>query len=143
MFPAELRAEVESLTEEQLETRYRNWSIRQIVHHLADSHINCYVRFKWALTEETPTIKSYDETLWSGVVDAVSAPVESSLQILQGVHRRWGQLMRRMDEAQWACGFFHPELDRVVTLVEALPSYVWHGQHHLAQVRWVKHQQGW
>ena len=142
-FPEALREEVISLENGQLDTRYRNWTIRQIVHHVADSHINCYVRFKWALTEETPTIKSYNESLWSEVADATSSPVTGSLTILDGVHQRWGQLMRLMTDQQWSRGFFHPEMDRVVTLAEALPSYVWHGQHHLAQIRWVKQQHDW
>ena len=131
------------LTEEPLDTKYRNWTIRQIVHHLADSHINCYVRFKWALTEDTPHIKSYDETLWSEVVDARTAPVESSLIILQGVHTRWCDLVRSLDDDKLSRGFYHPEMDCVVKLSEALPSYVWHTDHHLAQIAWLRQQRGW
>lgn len=136
--PTLITSALEGLSESQLDTKYRNWSIRQIVHHLADSHINCYVRFKWTLTESTPTIKSYNETLWSEVVDAKEASIESSLAILSGIHERWGTLLRSLDEAQLAMGFFHPELDKVVTLKQALPSYVWHTDHHLAQIAWVR-----
>jgi hypothetical protein len=87
--PALARKAVDGLSDEQLDTKYNNWSIRQIIHHLADSHMNCYIRFKWALTEESPLIKAYDESKWSEVGDTKTAPVESSLQILEGLHARW------------------------------------------------------
>jgi uncharacterized damage-inducible protein DinB len=134
---------VAGLDESQLNTKYRNWTIRQIVHHLADSHINCYVRFKWALTEPTPHIKSYDETLWSEVVDARSAPLAGSLTILQGLHARWCELVRKLDDQQLQRGFFHPEVGHVVTLAEALPYYAWHVDHHLGQIAWLRNQHGW
>ena len=139
----EARQAVAGLDDRQLDTKYRNWTIRQIIHHLADSHINCYVRFKWALTEDTPVIKSYDESLWSEVIDAQTLPLECSLKILDGVHSRWAQLVSQLDDEKLQRGFFHPELDRVVTLREALPNYVWHTQHHLAQILWIREQQGW
>ena len=141
--PERARQSVEGLDDAQLNTKYRNWTIRQIIHHLADSHINCYVRFKWALTEETPRIKSYDETLWSEVVDARTASLESSLLILGGIHARWCDLVRSLDDEQLSKGFFHPEIDRVVTLSEALPNYVWHTDHHLAQIAWLRNQYNW
>ncbi len=141
--PARVRASVIILNEAQLDAKYRNWTIRQIVHHLADSHINCYVRFKWALTEMTPHIKSYDETLWSQTVDARTLPLESSFRILEGVHTRWAELLRLLDTEHWHLGFFHPELERIVTLEEALPHYVWHSDHHLAQIAWVRDQHDW
>ncbi len=142
-FPQELGQVVAGLDNSQLDTKYRNWTIRQIVHHLADSHTNCYVRWKLALTEDSPTIKSYDETLWSEVSDAKSLPVESSLQMLSGLHSRWAQLGRQLDTTSFARGFFHPELERIVTLEETLPNYVWHGLHHKAQIEWVKQQHDW
>ena len=132
--PDRVRQSIAGLSESQLDTKYRNWSIRQIIHHLADSHVNCYVRFKWALTEPTPRIKSYDETLWSEVVDARTAPLESSLLILQGVHSRWCDLLRNLNDEEWNKGYFHPEVDRVVTLADALPSYAWHVDHHLGHL---------
>ncbi len=141
-FPQELATVVRALDTGLLDTRYRNWTIRQIVHHLADSHLNSYVRFKWALTEPTPTIKSYDESLWSDVVDAREAPVECSLSLIDALHARWCQLLSRMTDEQWGRGFFHPEMDRVITLQEALPLYVWHGDHHLAQIQWICDQNG-
>ncbi|MEM8680067.1 MAG: YfiT family bacillithiol transferase [Planctomycetota bacterium] len=135
--PARVRAQIAGLDEQQLDTRYRNWTIRQIVHHLADSHVNCYVRCKWALTEATPTIKSYDETAWSEVIDATTLPLESSLRILEGVHARWAALLHLMDAKQLQRAFFHPELQREVTVRETVPNYVWHADHHLAQIEWV------
>jgi uncharacterized damage-inducible protein DinB len=141
--PDKARQTIAGLNESQLDTKYRNWSIRQIIHHLADSHINCYVRFKWALTEPTPHIKSYDETLWSEVVDAQTAPLESSLVILEGLHARWCDLLRGLDEQQLSKGYFHPEVGHVVKLAEALPYYVWHVDHHLGQIAWLRNQHGW
>lgn len=141
--PATARQTVAGLDDGQLDTRYRNWSIRQIIHHLADSHINCYVRFKWALTEPTPHIKSYDETLWSEVVDARTAPLESSLGLLAGLHDRWADLVERLSDDQLDRGYFHPEIGEVVKLSEALPYYVWHVDHHLGQIDWLRNQHGW
>ena len=138
LFPGALADAVLGLNDADLDMRYRNWTIRQIVHHIADSHVNCYVRFKWSMTEETPRIKSYDETLWSEVVDAKNAAVESSLVLLAGIHGRWSELLLRMSDADFNRGFFHPETQTVVKLGDALPNYVWHGQHHLAQIKWVK-----
>ena len=137
------RQTVAGLDDAQLGTKYRNWSIRQIIHHLADSHINCFVRFKWALTEETPKIKAYDETLWSEVVDATSSPIEPSLMLLDGLHARWCALVRCLDNEQMQRGYFHPEMDRAVKLVEALPSYAWHVDHHLGQIQWLREQHDW
>ena len=134
---------VENLTEEKLETKYRNWTIRQIIHHIVDSHINSYVRFKWALTEDEPVIKAYDESLWSGLVDATSADLDSSLKLLDGLHHRWCDMIDGLSSEQMERGFFHPELDRVVKLVDALPMYVHHSDHHLAQVEWVIEKNGW
>ncbi len=142
-FPERIRAAVEGLSDEQLDTKYRNWSIRQIVHHLADSHMNCYIRFKWALTETSPLIKSYDEGRWSEVVDATSSPIDSSLVILEGLHARWASLLSQLLSEQMESTFFHPEQMKIVSLNDALPSYVWHGDHHMAQILWVRQQQGW
>jgi len=132
-----VRDVVANLDAVDLDRFYRNWTIRQIVHHLADSHVNCYVRFKWTLTESVPAIKAYDESRWSETPEATTAAIESSLVLLDGIHQRWGQLARRMDEQQWERGFFHPESGCIVTLKQALPSYVWHADHHTAQIRWV------
>src|SRR5215469_6229183 len=100
--PAALRRAVAGLSEGQLDTRYRNWTVRQIVHHLADSHVNSYVRFKWALTEERPTIKAYDEGRWAALEDSRTGDIRAPLALLEGLHRRWVQLLRSMTEQQFA-----------------------------------------
>jgi hypothetical protein len=141
--PAGVRAAIAGLSETQLDTLYRNWTIRQIVHHIADSHVNCYVRFKWTLTEDHPTIKPYDEGRWSALQDARTGDVIVPLALLEALHARWVLLMRSMTDEQFARTFFHPESGRVVSLHAALPSYAWHGRHHTAQIRWVRERHGW
>lgn len=134
--PAAMRQAVADLSEEQLDTPFRNWTIRQIVHHLADSHVNIYIRFKWTLTEECPTIKAYDEGAWSALPDARTGAVQPALELLAAVHGRWIQLRRTMSDEQFTRAFFHPESHKTVTLDEALCYYAWHGRHHTAQVTW-------
>ena len=141
--PNRVRRGVENMGNEQLDTTCRNWTVRQIVHHLADSHINCYVRFKWALTEPTPTIKSYQEGDWSELLDAQTLPVESSLRILEGVHLRWAKMIELLSDEQLDSKFFHPESQSHVRLLDALPHYVWHADHHLAQIEWLSARHGW
>ena len=141
--PAALRAAVAGLSEDQLDTRYRNWTIRQIVHHIADSHVNSYIRFKWALTEDTPTIKPYDEGRWAALTDARGGDVQASLALLEGLHRRWVHLLRSMTEEQFARAFFHPETGKTVSLNTAVCSYAWHCRHHTAQITWLREQHGW
>ena len=140
--PLKLRNAVKGLANEQLDTRYKNWSIRQIVHHLADSHVNSYVRFKWTLTEELPTIKAYDEGRWAGLVDSITGNVEVPLALLDGLHSRWIQLMRSMTESQFSRSFFHPETKQTVSLNAALCYYAWHCKHHMAQISWLREQRG-
>jgi hypothetical protein len=141
--PGALRDAVAGLSDDQLDTRYRNWTIRQIVHHLADSHVNSYVRFKWALTEERPTIKPYDDGRWAALEDSRAGDVGAPLALLAGLHARWVQLLRAMTEGQFARSFFHPETGQTVGLSAALCYYAWHGRHHTAQVRWLREQRGW
>lgn len=133
--PARLRAAVERLSEDHLDTPYRpgGWTVRQVVHHLADSHLNSYVRFRLALTEDTPTIKPYDEKLWANLPDARGADLECSLQLLESLHRRWVMLLRAMKEEDWARTFRHPDLG-LVTLERNLALYAWHGAHHIAHI---------
>jgi hypothetical protein len=133
---------VGELTSPQLDTLYKNWTIRQIAHHLADSHINAFTRFKLALTEDVPTIKPYNETLWSELADAKSGPVEPSLAILDGIHARWSGLIDQLSSADFKREFHHPELGRQVSLAEALAMYAWHCEHHLAQIDWLREQRG-
>jgi hypothetical protein len=128
--PAVLRAAVADLTEEQLDTRYRNWTIRQIVHHLADSHVNAYVRFKLALTEDRPTIKPYDEGRCVALEDSRAGGIDAPLALLEGLHWSWVQLLRCMTPEQFTRSYFHPEMGEEVSLFRALSSYAWHGRHH-------------
>lgn len=132
--PAELRAAVEGLTDVQLETKYRNWTIRQIAHHIADSHVNSYIRFKWTLTEEEPTIKAYDEGRWSDLSESQNGSVQPSLLLLDGLHARWCQLLSSLSAEEYERAFIHPETSERVTLGQALAYYVWHGKHHTAQI---------
>ena len=141
--PANLRKAVAGLSEEQLNTRYRNWSIRQIAHHLADSHVNSYIRFKWALTEEQPTIKAYYEDLWAALDDSRMGDVKPPLALLEGLHARWVLLLRSMNEPQFSRCFVHPETEKSVSLNAALCYYAWHCRHHTAQITWVRKQHGW
>jgi uncharacterized damage-inducible protein DinB len=141
--PATVRELVADLSDDQLGVRYRNWTVRQIVHHLADSHVNSYVRFKWTLTEDRPTIKAYDEGRWAGLEDARTGGVQEPLALLDGLHARWVQLLRSMTELQFTRSFRHPETDQTVSLNAALCYYAWHCKHHAAQIAWVCEQQGW
>ena len=141
--PAALRQAVAGLSEEQLETRYRNWTIRQIVHHIADSHVNSYVRFKWTLTEERPTIKAYDEARWAALADSRTGDLRAPLALLEGLHARWVHLLRTMTGEQFAQSFLHPETGQTVTLSAALCYYAWHCRHHTAQINWLREQRGW
>lgn len=141
--PSALRAAVAGLTETQLDTRYRNWTIRQIVHHLADSHANAYVRFKLALTEERPTIKPYDEAKWVALEDSLSGGVAAPLALLEGLHGSWVQLLRCLTPEQYTRSYFHPEMGEEVPLFRALSSYAWHCRHHTGQILWLREQHGW
>ena len=141
--PAVLRRAVAGLSAAQLDTRYKNWSVRQIVQHLADSHVNIYVRCKLALTEEQPTIKPYDENRWSALPDAKSGDVAVPLALLDAVHAAWVQLLGMMKDDDFARTFYHPESGAVVRLDQALVSYAWHGKHHTGQIEWLRQQHGW
>ena len=136
--PKQLREAVEGLSESQLDTTYRNWTIRQIVHHIADSHVNSYIRFKWTLTEDTPTIKAYDEGLWSNLAESRTEPVTPSLQLLDGLHSRWCQLLATLTPQDYGRAFLHPDTKSIVTLNSALAYYAWHGRHHTGQILWLR-----
>jgi uncharacterized damage-inducible protein DinB len=138
--PAVLRKAVAGLSEDQLDTLYRNWTIRQIVHHIADSHVNTYIRFKWTLTEEQPTIKAYDEGRWAALDDSRKGDVAAPLALLEGLHARWVQLLRTLSAEQFARSFIHPESGDTVTLDAALCYYAWHGRHHTGQIQWLREQ---
>jgi uncharacterized damage-inducible protein DinB len=142
-FPAKLRSLVGNLSDGQLDTRYANWTVRQIVHHLADSHVNAYIRTRLALTEDEPTIKPYDESKWSQLADAATCPVEPSLRLLEALHVRWIALLRSLTERDFLRKYFHPQMNRVVSLNELLGLYAHHGAHHAAQIRWLYDQHHW
>src|SRR6188768_3759426 len=135
--PARLRQVVGGMTEAQRDRRYKKWTVRQIVHHLADSHVNAYVRFRLALTEAAPTIKPYDETRWAELADAKSADVELSLRLLESLHARWVLLLKSMTDADFGRTYFHPEHQREFRLDEVLALYAHHGRHHCGQVEWL------
>jgi uncharacterized damage-inducible protein DinB len=141
--PAKVRGLVAKLTPAQLDTKYKNWTVRQIVHHLADSHANAYVRFKLALTEANPTIKPYDESKWAELPDTKSADIAPSLAMLEAVHARWVTVLKAMADADFTRTFTHPEFRRQFTLGETLGLYAWHGRHHPGQIAWLKKEKGW
>lgn len=117
---------------------YRNWTVRQIVHHLADSHLNAFVRTKLTLTEETPTVKPYDESRWAETADARTSDPELSLRIFESVHARWIDLLRSLPHEAFGRRYFHPERNEHFPLRHLLELYAWHARHHTAQVRWVR-----
>jgi hypothetical protein len=143
--PATLRLAVAGLSPEQLDTPYREggWTVRQVVHHLPDSHMNSYMRFRLALTENEPTIRPYDEARWAELADARSGPVEPSLTMLEGLHARWALLLRSLTDADWKRTFRHPEHGRVFTLHYTLAMYAWHCRHHLAHITGIRERNGW
>jgi uncharacterized damage-inducible protein DinB len=141
--PVELRKLVSKLSDSQLDTLYKNWSIRQITHHLADSHCNSYIRFKVALTEVNPTIKPYDETKCSELPDAKHGPISQPLALLEAVHARHVQCLKSMTNADFSRTYFHPESNKSYRLDEALNLYAWHSRHHTAQIKWIIDQKGW
>jgi hypothetical protein len=144
-FPTKLRKEVEKLTDAQLDTTYRvgGWTIRQIVHHLADSQINAYVRFKLALTEEQPFVKPYYEDKWAKLEDSLKLPIEPSLKILEGIHHRWAFMIDQLSVDERNRTFIQPEEMKAYHLKEHIARYVWHGQHHLAHIVNLKKDRGW
>jgi hypothetical protein len=141
--PARLSAAVASLTPAQLDTPYRpgGWTVRQVVHHLADSHMNGYGRFKLALTEHEPTIKPYDEARWAELSDS-KLPIEPSLAIIENLHTRWVVLLRSLTPADFARNFTHPQIGKL-SLDEYLQEYAWHGRHHVAHITALRERNGW
>ena len=142
--PAAFRAAVAGLTEEQLNTPYREggWTVRELVHHVPDSHMNSYVRFKLGLTENEPTIKPYDEAAWARLADTTSIPVETSLCLLDCLHQRWVAVLQSMSDADWQRNVTHPELGKV-SLENLLALYDWHSRHHTAHITALRCAKGW
>nr|WP_315191888.1 putative metal-dependent hydrolase [uncultured Flavobacterium sp.] len=144
-FPERLKKEVFQLTPEQLETPYREdgWTIRQVIHHCADSHMNCFIRIKWALTENKPVIKFYHEDLWAELHDNLTMPIEPTLSFLEGLHFRLAYLMKSFSESDLNRSFIHPENNKEYQLKEIIVTYAWHGNHHLAHITELKNRKGW
>lgn len=141
--PRLLRDAVKNLDTEQLDTayRYRGWTVRQVIHHLADSHMNAYIRFKLAFTEENPVIKTYDEAKWAELSD-YSLPIETSLLLLETLHQRWTHLLRSLTPADMEKVFIHPDSGKV-SVGENIGIYAWHGKHHLAHITSLCNRKGW
>lgn len=133
--PARIRALVDNLSDAQVDVPYRpgGWTIRQVVHHVPDSHLNAYIRMKWAMTEDEPTIKVYEEQLWGELPDSKSASVDISVALLAALHRRWTTFLRLLPDAAFERAFIHPEWKRM-TIGEALALYAWHARHHTAHI---------
>jgi len=142
--PAEMRKALAGLNDEQLDTPYRpgGWTVRQLAHHVPDSHLNAYMRFKLALTEDQPTIKPYEQERWAELEDTRTTPVEVSLTLLDSLHQRWVQLLLSLAPADFARTFRHPELG-LVSLDKNLALYAWHGRHHVAHVTALRERLGW
>ena len=141
--PARLREAVDGLSDAQLDTPYRDggWTVRQVAHHVPDSHMNAYIRFKLALTEDDPTIKPYMEDRWAELPDS-RQPIENSLAMLDSLHRRWTTLLRNLSDADWKRTFRHPEMGPM-TLEKTLALYSWHGRHHVAHVISLREKMSW
>lgn len=142
--PANLRAAIKGLSEAQLDTPYRpgGWTVRQVVHHVPDSHLNSYVRFKLALTEDEPTIKTYAEDRWAELADTKATPIEVSLTMLDSLHDRWMRLLRSLTAEEWKRTFRHPDLGPM-TLEKTLALYAWHGRHHVAHITELRKRMVW
>lgn len=138
--PARMRAAAAGLSERELDTPYREggWTARQVIHHVPESHMNAYIRFKLALTEIDPVIKPYDEAAWAKLNDVREASVESSLVLLDALHQRWVVLMKGLSDAEWERRYIHPEFGDSRTLAHTLALYAWHGDHHVAHVQSVR-----
>ncbi len=144
-FPEKLKKETQNLSEEQLDTPYREngWTIKQVVHHCADSHINSIIRFKLALTEDKPTIRPYFEDRFAELTDSKNFPIEASLQMLEGTHKRWVALLKSLSEEDLQKTFIHPEHNREFSLELNIAIYAWHCEHHLAHITVLKNKKGW
>jgi uncharacterized damage-inducible protein DinB len=143
--PERLREAVKGLTPAQLETPYRpgGWTVRQLVHHVADSHMNAYVRLKLTLTEDEPLIKPYFEAKWAELHDSKTMPVDVSLNLLDGLHQRWVDVLRSMTPGEFSRNMRHPEWSKPMALDDALALYAWHGKHHVAHITELRRREGW
>lgn len=143
--PAALESALAGMTDTQLDTPYRpgGWTVRQLVHHLADSHVNAHCRLRLALTEDGPTIKPYEQDEWAELADVKNMPVVHSLNILTGLHARWAFLLKNLSSSQFQRVFVHPEYQKTYSIGEMTGLYAWHGKHHLAHITELKKRNGW
>lgn len=142
--PRNLRDAVAGMSDAQLDTRYRpgGWTARQVVHHIADGHMSAYTRFRLALTEETPTVKPFEETAWAELPDAKSGPIDPSLAIVDGLHQRWVMLLRSLSDDDFKRQYRHPQRSELVCLEDTLSYFAWHSRHHVAQILSVRNRPG-
>jgi hypothetical protein len=143
--PARMRKAVQDLDEAQLNTPYREggWTVRQVVHHVPDSHLNAYTRLKLALTEDSPIIRPYDEAAWARLKDSEVTPITTSLTLLESLHERWVRLLRSIGDDDFARTFTHPEHGKVFTIDWLVGMYSWHGKHHVAHITSLRERMGW
>ena len=145
LLPQLIENAVLNLDEAQLETSYRpdGWTVKQVVHHVADSHMNAYIRFKLGLTEENPTIKPYDEKAWADMIDTKNIPINVSLTLMHTLHLRWVEILKNIKEEEWQRTVVHPEHKSNLTLWKLLSIYAWHGKHHTAHITALRERKGW
>jgi len=143
--PERLREALAGLDDDGLDTPYRDggWTVRQVVHHLPDSHLNAYLRHKLTITEDSPTIRAYDEKAWAETIDARSGPISPSLELLDGLHPRWTAMLRALPHAAFARTFFHPEANVTMRLDWSVGMYAWHGRHHVGHILALRAARGW
>lgn len=143
--PVLLENSIANMDEEQLNLPYRDegWTSKQVIHHIVDSHMNGYIRFKLVLTEDNPTVKTYNEAAWAELSDTKNLPVNISLSLLHALHLRWLDLMKNMHEEDWQKTLYHPEYKRKMTLWDLLKTYAWHGKHHVAHIMSLRERKGW
>ena len=143
--PLLMEKAVQNLDKHQLNTPYREggWTVHQLVHHVADSHVNAYCRFKLCLTEDNPTIRPYEEKLWAEMADTKNLPINISLTLLHALHSRWYEILRNVKEEEWKRTIYHPEHKRTFTLWHLLGMYSWHGRHHVAHITSLRERNGW
>ena len=140
-----LESAIENLDEKQLNTPYREggWNVKQVVHHVADSHMNAYIRMKLGLTENNPTIKPYEEKDWAEMIDTKNVPINISITLLYALHSRWSEILKHLSPEQWNRTVFHPEYKKEMTLWYLLGMYAWHSRHHVAHVMMLRENKGW
>lgn len=145
LLPGQIEAAVAGLSDDQLNTPYRpeGWTLRQVVHHVVDSHINSYCRFRWTLTENTPLIKDYDETRWALLPDGQHGALALSLPLLHALHIRWVYLLTHLQPEDWEKSFIHPATKKEIPLKRLVALYAWHGQHHTAHITHLREEKGW